>query len=93
MVTVAARRTKSNHVLPSRRSFSKGGLGKWFGEEWTDVKTGEECGRSSASNSKRPYPACRPKAVAGKISKQEAAKKTGPKSVKWSTTASGRKRT
>ena len=92
---MAQRKTKSRskHLLQSRRSFSKGGLGKWFGEEWTDVKTGEECGRSSASNSSRPYPACRPKAVAGKISKQEAAKKTGPKSVKWSTTASGRKRT
>ena len=34
----------------------------------------------------RPYPACRPKAVAGKISKQEAKKKTGPKAVKWSVT-------
>ena len=40
----------------------------------------------------RPYPACRPKAVAGKISKQEAKKKTGPKAVKWSVTASGKKR-
>ena len=34
----------------------------------------------------------RPKAVAGRISKQEAKKKTGPKAVKWSVTASGRKR-
>jgi hypothetical protein len=47
----------------------KGGLGKWFGEEWTDVKTGKPCGRSSASKSKRPYPACRPKAVASKMYK------------------------
>jgi len=90
---VAARRTKSSHVLPSRRGFAKGGLGKWFGEEWTDVKTGKECGRSSASDSSRPYPACRPKAVASRISKSEARKKTGPKKVKWSVTASGRKRT
>ena len=89
---MARQRTKSNHVLASRRSFAKGGLGKWFGEEWTDVKTGEECGRSSAKGSKRPYPACRPKAVASKISKKEASKKTGPKRVAWSTTASGRKR-
>ena len=73
--------------------YAKGGLGKWFGEEWTDVKTGKPCGRSSASKSKRPYPACRPKAVASKITKKEAAKKTGPKKVKWSTTASGKKRT
>ena len=89
---MARQRTKSNHVLRSTRSFAKGGLGKWFGEEWTDVKTGEECGRSSAKGSKRPYPACRPKAVASKISKKEASKKTGPKRVAWSTTASGRKR-
>ena len=90
---MARQRTKSNHVLASRRSYAKGGLGKWFGEEWTDVKTGKECGRSSAKDSNRPYPACRPKAVASKISKKEAAKKTGPKKVKWSTTASGKKRT
>ena len=90
---MARQRTKSNHVLASRRSYAKGGLGKWFGEEWTDVKTGKECGRSSAKDSNRPYPACRPKAVASKISKKEASKKTGPKKVKWSTTASGRKRT
>lgn len=75
------------------KSQKRGGLGKWFGEEWTDVKTGKKCGRSSAKGkSKRPYPACRPKAVAKKISKQEARKKTGPKRVKWSVTASGQKR-
>ena len=92
---MAQRKTKSRsqHVLASRRSFSKGGLGKWFGEEWTDVKTGKECGRSSAKSSERPYPACRPKAVASKISKKEASKKTGPERVAWSTTASGKKRT
>lgn len=72
--------------------YAKGGLGKWFGEEWTDVKTGKPCGRSGSKDSGRPYPACRPKAVASKISKKEAAKKTGPKKVKWSTTASGKKR-
>lgn len=91
--TVAVQRTKSSHVLKSRRSFAKGGLGKWFAEDWRDVKTGKKCGRSGKDDQGRPYPACRPKAVAGKISKKEAAKKTGPKKVKWSTTASGRKRT
>ena len=70
----------------------KGGLGKWFSEEWTDVKTGKSCGRKKTSSSKRPYPACRPKKVAKKITKKEAGKKTGPKRVKWSTTASGKKR-
>jgi|TARA_Y100000385_G_scaffold63310_2_gene62295 hypothetical protein len=71
---------------------AQAGLGKWFGEKWVDVKTGEPCGRKSAKNSKRKYPACRPASVAGKISKKEASKKTGSKRVKWSTTASGRKR-
>ena len=72
---------------------AKGGLGKWFSEQWTDVKTDKPCGRKSAKGkSKRPYPACRPKSVASKITKKEAAKKTGPKKVKWSTTASGKKR-
>ena len=90
--TVAPRKTKSRsqHVIPSVRGYAKGGLGKWFGEEWTDVKTGKECGRQKGDG--RSYPACRPKAVASKISKKEAAKKTGPSKVKWSTTASGRKR-
>ena len=72
---------------------AKEGLGKWFAEKWVDVKTGEPCGRKDAQTSTRPYPACRPKAVANKISKQEASKKTGSKRVNWSTTASGRKRT
>ncbi len=76
----------------SAKKPKKGGLGKWHGEKWVDVKTGKPCGRKSASKSKRPYPACRPKAVAGKITKKEAAKKTSSKKVKWSTTASGRKR-
>lgn len=76
----------------SKAKPKKGGLGKWFSEEWTDVKTGKPCGRKKASSSKRPYPACRPKKVAKKITKKEAGKKTGPKRVKWSTTASGKKR-
>jgi len=90
---VARKPTKLNsqHVLPNARGYAKGGLGKWFGEEWTDVKTGKPCGRQEGDG--RSYPACRPKAVASKISKKEASKKTGPKKVKWSTTASGRKRT
>ncbi len=92
MAQVKTKSRKTGHLIQSRRGYSKGGLGKWFGEEWTDVKTGKECGRSGSKDSGRPYPACRPKAVASKISKKEAAKKTGPKKVKWSTTASGRKR-
>ena len=71
---------------------AKGGLGKWFKERWVDVKTGKPCGRSGKKDKRRGYPACRPAKVAGSISKKEAAKKTGPGRVKWSTTASGRKR-
>jgi hypothetical protein len=42
----------------------KGGLGKWFGEKWVDIKTGKPCGRSGSEKSKRGYPACRPSAAA-----------------------------
>ena len=47
---------------------AQAGLGKWFGEQWVDVKTGKPCGRQKGE--KRAYPACRPKAVASKISKK-----------------------
>ncbi len=75
----------------------KGGLTKWFKEEWTDLKTGKPCGRKSAKGkSKRPYPSCRPKAVAAKMSKAEKAssirRKTGPAKIKHKVTASGRRR-
>ena len=49
----------------------KGGLTKWFKEEWVDIKTGKPCGRKKAKGSKRPYPACRPKKVAAKMPKAE----------------------
>ena len=70
----------------------KGGLRKWFKEDWRDVKTGKKCGRSGKKDKGRPYPACRPKKEASRISKKEASKKTGPKRVNWSVTASGRRR-
>ncbi len=79
-------------VVGMPRALKKGGLTKWFAEDWRDVKTGKKCGRSGKKDSGRPYPACRPKAVASRISKSEARKKTGPARVKWSVTASGRKR-
>jgi hypothetical protein len=74
----------------------KGGLTKWFKEDWVDVKTGKPCGRKSATKSKRPYPSCRPKAVAAKMTaaekKSSARRKTGPKAIKHAVTASGRRR-
>lgn len=77
-------------------SKTKKGLTKWFKEEWIDVKTGKPCGRRSAKKSKRPYPSCRPKKVAAKMTAAEKArsksKKTGPARIKHDVTASGRRR-
>lgn len=75
----------------------KGGLTKWFKEEWTDLKTGKPCGRKSAKGkSKRPYPSCRPKAVAQKMTaaekKSSTTRKTGPAKIKHKVTASGKRR-
>jgi hypothetical protein len=50
---------------------AKGGLGKWFAEDWTDIKTGKKCGRSGSKDKKRAYPACRPKKVAKKMTTAE----------------------
>ena len=79
-----------------RKSKKGAALKKWFKEEWTDVKTGKPCGRKSATSSKRPYPACRPKAVAAKMTAAEKAssarRKTGPAKIKHAVTASGRRR-
>ena len=65
-----------------------GGLKKWFKEDWRDVKTGKPCGRKKGEKRKC-YPACRPKAVAAKMSSSEkksnAAKKTSSKRISWST--------
>lgn len=74
----------------------KGGLGKWFKEEWVDVKTGKPCGRSGSEKSSRPYPACRPKAAAAKLTSSErksmAAKKSGPARKSWPVSPSGRRK-
>ena len=59
--------------VPQRRKSSpntraKGGLSRWFEENWVDVKTGKPCGRSKGE--KRGYPACRPsKRVSSKTPK------------------------
>jgi len=80
-----------------RKSKKGAALKKWFKEEWIDLKTGKACGRKSAKgDSKRPYPSCRPKAVAAKMTKAEKAsstrRKTGPARIKHKVTASGRRR-
>ena len=71
-----------------------GGLTKWFNEKWVDIgakkKDGkyQECGRKSASDSKRKYPKCVPLAKATQMTKSQkasavarkrAASNTGPK--------------
>ena len=75
---------------------AKGGLGKWFGEKWVDVKTGKECGRSGAEKSKRGYPACRPQAAASKMTSAEkqsmASKKTGSARQSWPVSPSGKRK-
>jgi hypothetical protein len=74
---------------------AKGGLGKWFGQEWTDVKTGKPCGRSGSKDAGRAYPACRPKAVASKMTASEkrtmGRRKTGPKTQRWPISPTGKR--
>ena len=38
---------------------ARSGLTRWFKEEWVDIKTGKQCGRSKGEK-RRSYPACRP---------------------------------
>ena len=68
-------------VAAKRKSDS---LKKWFsrnnGKGWIDCKTGKPCGRKSAKNSSRAYPACRPtKAQCNSAMK----KKKGPARISW----------
>lgn len=79
---------------------AKGGLKKWFNEKWVDIsapKKGggyKECGRKSASGSKRGYPKCLPAAKAARltqgekrsaIARKRSAPNTGPKPTNVST--------
>ena len=74
----------------------KKGLTNWFADDWVYFKTGKKCGRCVKEKKTRPYPSCRPKAVAAKMTKAEKAssarRKTGPKAIKHAVTASGRRR-
>ena len=45
------------------------GLGKWFKENWVDIKTGKPCGRRKGE--KRGYPKCLPAAKAARLTKSE----------------------
>ena len=56
---------------------ARGGLGKWFGENWVDIsrpKKGggfKKCGRSKAKKSRKGYPKCVPAAKAARMSKKQ----------------------
>ena len=72
---------------------AKGGLTRWFEENWVDVKTGKPCGRQKGE--KRGYPACRPSKrvssktpkTTGEMSSSEKARfkraKTGSKKITY----------
>jgi hypothetical protein len=86
---------KGNKMVPNCvPGMKSGGLTKWFKEKWVDIgskkKDGkyQECGRKSASSSKRKYPKCVPLAKATRMTKSQkasavarkrAAPNTGPK--------------
>jgi hypothetical protein len=75
---------------------AKGGLGKWFGEQWVDIKTGKPCGRSGSEKSKRSYPACRPAKAAQRMTASEkrsmASKKTSSARQSWPVSPSGKRK-
>ena len=95
----AGMKKKGNKMVPNcvpagSRKMKEGGLTKWFKEKWVDIgakKKGgkfQECGRKSASGSKRKYPKCVPLAKATAMTKGEkasavkrkrAVSNTGPK--------------
>jgi hypothetical protein len=95
---------KGGRMVPNcvPAGMKRGGLKQWFQEKWVDIgakkKDGkfQECGRKSASGSKRKYPKCVPLAKARAMSKSQrssavvrkrAAGNTGPKPTNVKTIA------
>lgn len=74
----------------------KGGLTRWFKEDWRDIKTGKACGRSGKEKGSRPYPACRPAKAAAKMSSAEkksvGRQKTSSKRVRYPVSPSGKRK-
>ena len=70
---------KGNKMVPNcvPAGMKKGGLKQWFQEKWVDIsapKKGggyKECGRKSASGSKREYPKCVPAAKAARMTESQ----------------------
>ena len=58
-------------------SKGRGGLGKWFSENWVDIgrpKKGggfHKCGRKKAKKGRKGYPKCVPAAKAARMSKSQ----------------------
>ena len=96
---------KGNKTVPNcvPSGMKEGGLKKWFNEKWVDIgskKPGggyKECGRKSASGSKRKYPKCVPAAKAARmtesqkrsaVARKRSAGNSGPKPTNVKTYAS-----
>jgi hypothetical protein len=96
---------KGNKMVPNcvPSGMKEGGLKKWFKEKWVDIgskKPGggyKECGRKSASGSKRKYPKCVPAAKAARmtesqkrsaVARKRSAGNSGPKPTNVKTYAS-----
>jgi len=70
---------KGNRMVPNcvPAGMKEGGLTKWFNQKWVDIgakKKGggfKECGRKSASGSKRKYPKCVPAAKAARMTESQ----------------------
>lgn len=66
---------KSIPTTKGKPKYKKGGLTKWFKQKWVDISSKKpgggyrECGRKSASQSKRGYPKCVPAAKAASMTK------------------------
>ena len=67
---------------------NRGGLDKWFKEEWVDIGRKKKggghapCGRKKAKTSSRGYPKCVPKAKAAKMSASQKKSAVQRKSAK-----------
>ena len=98
-------KNKNGRMVPNcvPVGMKEGGLKKWFSEKWVDIgskkKDGsyQECGRKSASGSKRKYPKCVPLAKATRmtssqkasaVARKRQASNSGPKPTNVKTFAS-----
>ena len=69
---------------------AKGGLTRWFKENWVDVKTGKPCGRSKGE--KRGYPACRPSKRVSSKTPKTAGEVTAAEKVRFKREKTGSKK-